>query len=110
MRFGERVRDLRTSKGLSQRALGSKVGVSFTHISKVENKKLDFGDYPSELLLLADKIPEQIRRRAFERPDVFRRIAALDDRALDRLIAHLDVTGRKPPSSSRRRGHNSAPK
>jgi len=84
MRFGERVRDLRTSKGLSQRALGSKVGVSFTHISKVENKKLDFGDYPSEVLI--------------------QKLAAA------RLIAHLDVTGRKPPSSSRRKGHNSAPK
>src|SRR5271157_786647 len=98
VRFGERVRELRKAKKLSQRALGSQVGVSSTYISKVENKKLDFGDYPSEvliqklaaalngdedeLLLLAEKIPDRIRRRVFERPDVFRRIAALGDRAL----------------------------
>ncbi|MGA2705592.1 MAG: helix-turn-helix transcriptional regulator [Isosphaeraceae bacterium] len=84
VRFGERVRELRKAKKLSQRALESQVGVSSTYISKVENKKLDFGDYPSEVLI--------------------QKLAAA------RLIAHLDVTGRKPPSSSRRRGHNSAPK
>ncbi len=84
VRFGERVRELRKAKKLSQRALGSQVGVSSTYISKVENKKLDFGDYPSEVLI--------------------QKLAAA------RLIAHLDVTRRKPPSSSRRRGHNSAPK
>lgn len=71
------------------------VGVSFTYISKVENEKLDFGDYPSEelirklaealetgvdeLLILAKKIPEQIRQRVIERPDAFRKFARLDD-------------------------------
>jgi HTH-type transcriptional regulator, competence development regulator len=105
MRFGERVRDLRTSKGLSQRALGKQIGVSFTYVSKIENEKLDFGDYPSELLicriaevlesdrdellLLAKKIPEPIRRRVFERPDAFRRLAALDDRDLDAVMRHI---------------------
>ncbi len=106
MRFGDRVRELRTAMGLSQRALGERVGVSFTYISKVENGKLDFGDYPSEdlirrlaaaldadeeeLLLLAEKIPEVIRRRFFERPDVFRRIARLDDRRLNRVLAFIN--------------------
>ena len=71
------------------------VGVSFTYISKIENEKLDFGDYPSEelirklaealetdvdeLLILAKKIPEQIRQRVIERPDAFRKFARLDD-------------------------------
>lgn len=106
MRFGDRVRTLRTAMGLSQRALGERVGVSFTYISKVENGKLDFGDYPSEdlirrlaaaldadeeeLLLLAEKIPEPIRRRFFERPDAFRLLARLDDRRLDRVLAFLE--------------------
>ena len=105
MRFGKRVRELRTAQGLSQRALGERVGVSFTYISKVENGKLDFGDYPSEdlicrlaaaldadeeeLLLLAEKIPEPIRRRFFERPDAFRLIARLDAKRLDRVMAFL---------------------
>jgi HTH-type transcriptional regulator, competence development regulator len=106
MRFGHKVRELRTAKGLSQRALGERVGVSFTYVSKVENGKLDFGDYPSEdlirrlaaaldadeedLLLLAQKIPEPIRRRFFERPDAFRLIARLDDKRLDRILAFLN--------------------
>jgi transcriptional regulator with XRE-family HTH domain len=106
MRFGDRVRELRTAKGLSQRALGEQVGVSFTYVSKVENGKLDFGDYPSEdlicrlataldadeedLLLLAEKIPEPIRRRFFERPDAFRLIARLDDKRLDRVLAFIN--------------------
>jgi HTH-type transcriptional regulator, competence development regulator len=105
MRFGDRIRAIRTAKGFSQRALGERVGVSFTYISKVENAKLDFGDYPSEdlirrlaaaldadeeeLLLLAEKIPEPIRRRFFERPDAFRLIARLDDKRLDRVLAFL---------------------
>lgn len=105
MRFGDRVRALRTARGYSQRALGERIGVSFTYISKVENGKLDFGDYPSadlirqlaaaldadeeELLLLAEKIPEPIRRRFFERPDAFRLIARLDDKRLDRVLAFL---------------------
>ena len=105
MGFGNRLRALRTARGYSQRALGERVGVSFTYISKVENGKLDFGDYPSEdlicrlaaaldadeeeLLLLAEKIPEPIRRRFFERPDAFRLIAGLDDKRLDRVLAFL---------------------
>ena len=105
MGFGNRLRAMRTAKGLSQRALGERVGVSFTYVSKVENGKLDFGDYPSEdlicrlaaaldadedeLLLLAEKIPEPIRRRFFERPDAFRLIARLDDKRLDRVLAFL---------------------
>ena len=105
MRFGDRIREVRASKDMSQRALGAQVGVSYAYISKIENGKLDFGDFPSraligrlanaldadeeELLLLAEKIPESIRRRFFERPDAFRQIARLDDRRLDRLLATI---------------------
>lgn len=106
MKFGDRIRDLRKSKNLSQRALGDMVEVSFTYISKVENEKLDFGDYPSEdlirklakaldtdvdeLFLLAKKIPEQIRQRVIERPDAFRKIANLDDETLNKLLKDLE--------------------
>jgi transcriptional regulator with XRE-family HTH domain len=106
MSFGERIRDLRKTKNLSQRDLADKVGVSFTYISKIENEKLDFGDYPSEdlirklakslvadadeLLLLAEKIPKQIKKRVMERPDAFRKFAELDDAAIDKLLEGLD--------------------
>jgi transcriptional regulator with XRE-family HTH domain len=109
MRFGDTIRGLRKAKGLSLRALGRQVGVSYAYVSKVENGRLDFGDYPSEglirrlaaaldadeeeLLLLAEKIPEAIRRRFFERPDAFRQIARLDDGRLDRLLASINGAG-----------------
>lgn len=105
MQFGQRVRELRNSKNLSQRALGERIGVSFTYVSKIENGKLDFGDYPSEalihrmaealdadedeLLILAEKIPERIRQRVFERPDAFRVLADVDDSTLDALIVQV---------------------
>lgn len=108
MTFGERIRELRKARNLTLRDVASKVKVSFTYVSKIENHKLDFGEYPSEdlirklakvlqgdldeLLLLAEKIPEDIRRRVLERPDAFRRIARLDDQTLDRLLAHLEDT------------------
>lgn len=106
MTFGEKIRQLRKEKNLSQRDLATKVGVNFTYISKIENEKLDFGDYPSEelirklakalradadeLLILAEKIPEGIKKRVMQRPDVFRKLAKLDDESLDKLLENLD--------------------
>lgn len=106
MRFGEKVRALRKAKKLPQRALAKKLGVSFTYLSKIENENLDFGDYPSEdlilrlaeeldgdadqLLIMAKKVPPRIRERIFERPEEFLRFAALGDKALDRLMAKIE--------------------
>jgi transcriptional regulator with XRE-family HTH domain len=106
MRFGEKIRELRKARNLGQRALADKVGISFTYLSKIENEKLDFGDYPSEelirklakalghdadeLLLLAKKIPEDLRNRVLEKPDAFRKIAKLDNDELDALIREID--------------------
>ena len=106
MTFGERLRELRRAKNLSQRALADKVGINFTYLSKVESEKLDFAQYPSEelirklakaleadvdeLLLLAKKIPPDIRERVIERPDAFRKIAKLDDETLDRLLEEIE--------------------
>jgi transcriptional regulator with XRE-family HTH domain len=105
MRFSERILELRKARGLSQRALAAKVKVTFGYISKIENDNLDFGDYPSDdvirriaealsiepdqLLLLAEKIPDRIRKRVLERPDAFGRFAELDDATLDRLLAEI---------------------
>ena len=106
MKFGNQVRQLRRAKGLGQWAFAEMVGISHTYVSKIENEKLDFGDYPSEelirkiaavleanedeLLILAKKIPERIRQRVLERPDAFRRLAELDNEALDRLVAEIE--------------------
>ena len=106
MTFGERLRELRKAKNFSQRALGDKVGINFTYLSKVESEKLDFAQYPSEdlirklakalgadedeLLLLAKKIPADIRDRVIERPDAFRKIASLDDESLDAVLKDIE--------------------
>ncbi|WP_013627493.1 helix-turn-helix domain-containing protein [Rubinisphaera brasiliensis] len=102
MRFGERLRELRQAKNLSQRDLAEQVGVNFTYISKIENEKLDFAQFPGEelirklakaldadedeLLILAEKIPEQIKKRVMERPDAFRKFANLDDKTINRIL------------------------
>jgi len=107
--FGQRVRQLRKAKNLGQRPLAAKIGVSFTYVSRIENENLDFGQYPSEalivklakaldadpdeLLLLAKKIPEPIRQRVLERPEAFRKLAALDDKTLDLLLAEVENLG-----------------
>lgn len=106
MLFGQTIRTLRKAQNLTLRDLASKVKVTFTYLSKIENEKLDFGDYPSEavirklanalnadpdeLLLAAKKIPDDIRKRVIERPDAFRKLAKLDDKGLDRVLAFLD--------------------
>jgi len=105
-KFGDRIRELRNAKGYSLRQLAPLVGVGFSYLSKVENGKPDFDGSASEslihrladvleadeeeLLLLAEKVPEPIRRRVIARPDAFRRLAELSDRKLDRVLASLD--------------------
>ena len=48
MTFGERIRQLRKAKNLHQNELAAKVGINFTYLSKIENDKLETGDFPSE--------------------------------------------------------------
>ena len=106
MTFGQRVRELRTAKSLTQRQLADKVGINFTYLSKIENDRLEQDQFPKEdtikklatalhgdldeLLLLAKRIPEQIKQRVMERPDVFRKMASLDDKTLSRILKELE--------------------
>ena len=105
MRFGERVKELRLQRKLTQQKVAKKNGVTVGYISKVEKERLQFGDYPSEkfihkladalqcdedeLLLLTDRVPPAIQMRVLERPEAFWRIAELDDRTLDRLLDQI---------------------
>ena len=106
MSFGQTVRQLRMAKGLSLRDLAPRVGVGFSYLSRVENEALNYGDYPTEslihrladaldadefeLLVLAQKVPPGVRRRFLERPDAFRKLAELDDEALDMVLVQLE--------------------
>lgn len=109
MTFGERIRELRQEKELTLRDLAAKVGVGFTYISKIENHKLEVGHGPSEklihklaaeldadeeeLLLLAEKVPEPIRKRVCERPDVFRVVAGMNDDEMDQFLEQFGNRG-----------------
>ncbi len=111
MTFGERVRELRQTKGLTLRDLAEKVGVGFTYLSKIENHKLEDGHAPSEklihklaaeldgceqeLLLLAEKVPEPIRRRVIERPEIFMALAELADADLDAVYEQVVPKAKK---------------
>lgn len=91
---------------MTLRDVAKKVKVTFTYLSKIENQKLSFGEFPSvelilklaraldadpdELLLLAEKIPDAIRQRVLQRPDVFRKMAELDDKRLDDVLEFLE--------------------
>ena len=106
MTFGSRIRELRQAKNLTLREVAKKVKVTFTYLSKIENQKLSFGEFPSdelmeklaraldadpdELLILAEKIPDAIRKRVLQRPDVFRRLSGLDDKKFDMVLAFLE--------------------
>ena len=110
MTFGERVRDLRNECEMTQRELAERLDVTISYISKVENRKLHHGDFPSEkfihklaseleadedeLLLLAKKIPSLIRKRIQEKPEAFQRFANLSNRQMDRVL-NLIVGGKK---------------
>lgn len=90
------------------RDLAERVGVGFTYLSRVENERLNFGDYPSdalihrladaldadegELLILAKRIPEPVKERFLQRPDAFLAFAACDDGTLDRLMVEIGQT------------------
>ena len=87
----------------------AKVGVGFTYLSRAENERLQYGDYPSdglicklakvlganadELLFLAKRIPDRMKRRILERPDAFAKLADLDDAGLDRVLAAMGNSG-----------------
>ena len=108
MTFGKRVRQLRHAKEWSLRDLAAKVDVGFTYLSRVENERLNFGDYPSdalihrladaleadeeELLILAKKVPEPVKKRFLQRPDAFRAFASCDDATLDKLMTEIGQT------------------
>ncbi|GAA4446796.1 helix-turn-helix transcriptional regulator [Novipirellula rosea] len=96
--FGDRIRELRKSKGYSLRKLAPLVSVGFSYLSKVERGRLDFDGSPSEslihrladvleadeeeLLLLAHHVPDAIAQQIFDHPNLFRALARCSDRQL----------------------------
>lgn len=106
MALGKRLRELRKARNLSQRQLAVQVRINFTYLSKIENERLDFAQFPSEdlirrlalaldadedeLIILARKVPETIRQRVLDRPEAFRKFASLDDATIDSLLKAIE--------------------
>ncbi len=93
MAFGERVRELRKARGLSQRDLAGRSGIDFTYLSKIENGRMEppseevirrvalaLGADADELILLADKFPSDLAQelKTPERVKALRRSLAGD--------------------------------
>ena len=105
MRFGDRVRELRRLRGLTQQKLAERLDVSLSYVSKVETSRLNAGEYPSEsfvfrlaealdadadeLLLLSNRVPQSILKRIQQRPEAFRAFAELDDDSMDQLLGKI---------------------
>lgn len=80
--LGARLKALRLAAGLSQRERAARVGVTFPHISKIENGREPasadllgriagaVGADPVELLLLAERLPEELRDQVVENPEL----------------------------------------
>jgi len=84
--FGQRLRELRKAKGLTQRELAQHLAIDFTYLSKLENDREGFqpsekvivalaealdGDL-EELMLLARKIPSAMRETIASNPNAQR--------------------------------------
>ncbi len=83
MAFGERLRALRREKKINQRTLARVAGIDVTYLSKIETGAMDppaaatvqrlaaaLDQDPTELLLLAKKIPPDVRDILTDRPEV----------------------------------------
>ena len=104
--IGQRIREIRKSRNLTQRELADRVGINFTYLSRVENDRLDdeqtpreetlqriakaLNADPDELLLLARRIPDAYRDRILSQPGMFRKLLNLSDVVLEEMVAQLE--------------------
>ncbi len=95
MEFGQRLRDLRKQKNLSQRDLAARVGIDFTYLSKIEGGR---SDPPSEVIIrriaqvleadedelinLAGKVPKDLKAVLEESPQAVELLRVLSERKL----------------------------
>ena len=78
--FGRRLKEVRQARRIGIKRLAPDLGVTYTYLSKIENNKAVpsadlvnrmatyFEEGSDELLILADRIPEDVRRILRERP------------------------------------------
>ena len=100
MEFPERLRSLRKEAQLSQRELAGKIGVDFTYLSKIENRRVqppseavlkniskelagalgkDETDLADELITLAGKVPSDLAETLVRNPQAVRFLRSIGD-------------------------------
>lgn len=106
MEFGQRLRDLRKQKNLSQRDLAAQVGIDFTYLSKIEGGRMDppsegiirriaqvLDADENELINLAGKVPKRLKAVLEESPQAVELLRVLSERKLPdetyRRMLHL---------------------
>ncbi|MCA9084412.1 MAG: helix-turn-helix transcriptional regulator [Planctomycetaceae bacterium] len=121
---GQRIREIRKLRNLTQRELAERVGINFTYLSRVENDRLDADQTPreetlqkiakalntdaDELLLLARRIPDSFRDRILSKPGIFRRILKLSDSALEDMLSGLESESAEQPATDSRTNRRKA--
>ena len=114
--FGDRIRALRRTRTMNQRTLADAVGIDVTYLSKIENGRMappsaetirkmaaelagpDEPGLEDELLVLANRVPEDVERIVTEspaRPAFFRSVADFTDVELERLRQQADEIRRQ---------------
>lgn len=79
--FGQTLKEIRRSKGVTQRQLAAAVGVDFSYISKIENDRMPppaadtivkicekLGVPSDELLAMTGKMPTPVKEAISEKP------------------------------------------
>jgi len=95
MEFGQRLRELRKQKKISQRDLATQVAVDFTYLSKIEGGRLAppsedvirrlaqaLDADENELINLAGKIPKDLKAVLEESPQAVELLRVLSERKL----------------------------
>lgn len=119
MDFGERLRELRKQRNLSQRELAALVGIDFTYLSKIEVgnmappseaviRKLAraLGADEDELINLAGKVPKELKAVLGENPQAVELLRVLSERRLPEetyqqmlKLAHKAEEDSTPPTA-----------
>jgi PAS domain S-box-containing protein len=103
--FGQRLRELRKAKDITQRELANKVGINFTYLSKIENSAMPppsgniivalahaLDTDSDELFGLSKKIPSEFLEQI--NPEVIRLIRSMKDGAQKPVYELMRLVGR----------------
>lgn len=86
MMFGEKIKELRKDRKITQRDLAAKLGINFTYVSKIENDKLEAPPSESLIRKLADVLEVE--------PDVLLDLAGkLDFKRLQQVAMNVPEAG-----------------